>query len=101
MAASKQSSLGEDRAQKEAMLGLDPPFERLLELGDLAPQLSARKVGDDRDILLTREPRLQHLPSTHAEHIAGDSCQLDIGAFQHPSRRRLACWTRSRMRVLR
>src|SRR5260221_5922190 len=75
--------MGEDGAQKEAMLWQSSPFERLLERGDLAPQLAARQVGDSRDILLPSEQRLQHLPSTHAEHIAADSGQLDIGTFQH------------------
>ena len=64
------------------MMLLDPPVERQGQIGALAAQLALGEIRHRLGRGLARDQRPEHRPAGHAEDVAGDARQLDVGGLQ-------------------
>src|SRR5271157_2048465 len=68
--------------QEEAVMLLDPPVERQDQIGALAAQLALGEIRHRLGRGLALDQRPEHRAAGHAEDIAGDARQLDVGGLQ-------------------
>lgn len=64
------------------MLGLEVSLQCALEFCDLGAHACPGMLGDDPNVLLAGEQRLEHLARAAAQHIGGDRGQRDVGRFE-------------------
>src|ERR1043165_7759773 len=58
-------------------------FKSTLQLGNLAAKFALGQIGENGNVLVSRQKRLNHLTSRGSQHITGDRPQFDVGRLQH------------------
>ena len=68
--------------QEEAVMFLEAPVERQDQIRALAAQLALGEIGHRLGRGLALDQRPQHRAARHAEDVASDTRQLDVGGLQ-------------------
>jgi hypothetical protein len=70
-----------DLGQERVML-VEPPVQRLGQLGDLVPQPTLGQIREHHGLAFAGDQRVNHRPARHAEDVGSDGRQLDPGVLQ-------------------
>ena len=68
--------------RQERVVLVEPPVQRLGQLGDLVPQPTLGQIGQHDGVVVAGDQRVEHQPTGHPEDVGGNGRQLDPGVLQ-------------------